>query len=225
MKEYQIEHSKLRLPIGKLICLARTYKKHAEEMKTAPPPSPLLFLKPASAVIFSGDSIQYPSQSHCVHHEVEVGLVIGKKARCISRDEALDVVIGYLVGLDITARDIQTTAKKQGWPWGIAKGFDTFAPISTVVSSEKVADPNHISFRLWVNSKIRQQGNTYQLIWDIGTLISYISHIMTLEPGDLILTGTPEGVSELQVGDKITAELTGLVSLSVDVTEYCNSNA
>lgn len=217
MKEYRFDQLKLRLPIGKLICLARTYKKHAEEMKTTPPPNPLLFLKPASAVIFSGDTIQYPSQTHCVHHEVEFGVVIGKRACCISRKEALDVVIGYLVGLDITARDIQATAKKQGWPWSIAKGFDTFAPISNVVSCKKVANPNDISFRLWVNSKLRQQGNTSELIWDIETLISYISSIMTLEPGDLILTGTPEGVSEIQSGDRITAELTGLVYLTVNV--------
>jgi len=217
MKMYRFEHNNSPLPIGKIICLARTYHKHAVEMKSTPPPDPILFLKPASAVIFSGEAIHYPYQSHCVHHEVEVGVVIGEKARNISKQNALDVIEGYLVGLDITARDIQTQAKKEGWPWSIAKGFDTFAPISNVVSSENVSNPNDISFCLWVNSKLRQQGNTSQMIWDIETLISYISSIMTLESGDLILTGTPEGVSEIKVDDKITAELTGLIKLEVAV--------
>jgi 2-keto-4-pentenoate hydratase/2-oxohepta-3-ene-1,7-dioic acid hydratase in catechol pathway len=217
MMMYRFEQNEPPLAIGKIICLARTYRKHAEEMKSAPPPNPILFLKPASAVIFSGGTIYYPYQSNCVHHEVEVGVVIGKKARNISRQNALDVVKGYLVGLDITARDIQTIAKREGWPWSISKGFDTFAPISNVVSSENVSNPCDISFRLWVNSELCQQGNTSQLIWDIETLISFISSIMTLEPGDLILTGTPEGVSEIQVDDKITAELTGLINLGVTV--------
>lgn len=219
MRTYRFEDSKSSLQIGKLICLARTYRKHAEEMKTTPPPSPLLFLKPASAVIFSGETIRYPSQSQCVHHEVEVGVVIGKKARFISVEKALDVIDGYLVGLDITARDIQTRAKKEGWPWGIAKGFDTFAPISNVVSTEKVLDPNDLSFRLWVNSKLRQKGSTSELIWNIETLISYISSIMTLEPGDLILTGTPDGVSELRIGDQLCAELSSFVQLTVKVSK------
>ena len=217
MKTYRFKQDEPTLSIGKIICLARTYRKHAVEMKSAPPPNPILFLKPASAVIFSGDIIHYPYQSNCVHHEVEVGVVIGKKACNISKKNALEVVKGYLVGLDITARDIQTQAKKEGWPWSIAKGFDTFAPISDVVSSAYVSNPNDISFRLWVNSKLRQQGNTSQMIWDIETLISYISSIMTLESGDLILTGTPEGVSEIMVGDEITAELTGFIDLKVTV--------
>ena len=119
--------------------------------------------------------------------------------------------------MDITARDIQSEAKKNGWPWSIAKGFDTFAPISDVVSCKDIDDPNDLSFKLSVNSTIRQQGNTGDLIWDIETLISYISKIMTLQPGDLILTGTPEGVSEIKRGDQITAELDGFISLSVDV--------
>lgn len=217
MKTYRFEQDHHPLNIGKLVCLARTYKKHAEEMKTTPPPNPLLFLKPASAVIFSNDTIHYPSQTHCIHHEVEVGVVIAEKASNISPEQALQIISGYLVGLDITARDIQSTAKKNGWPWIIAKGFDTFAPISNVISAENVADPNDITFKLWVNSQLRQEGSTRNLIWNIETLISYISSIMSLEPGDLILTGTPEGVGELKNGDLVTAELTGLVSLSVDV--------
>ncbi len=219
MKYYHFQNEHTSLSIGKIICLARTYKKHATEMKTNPPPDPLLFLKPASSIIFSGESIQYPAQSTCVHHEVELGVVINKQAKDISKKDALSIVGGYVVGLDITARDIQSIAKKNGWPWSIAKGFDTFAPISDVVSCTDVTNPNHIDFSLRVNSHVRQKGNTSDLIWDIETLISHISRIMTLEPGDLILTGTPEGVSEIQIGDQITADLDGLVTLSVKVTK------
>ncbi len=219
MKSYRFDNDHTPLPIGKIVCLARTYQKHAKEMKTVPPPNPLLFLKPVSSVIFSNETIRYPRMSHCIHHEIEVGVVIGKTASCVSPKEALRFIKGYLVGLDITARDIQATAKKNGWPWGIAKGFDTFAPLSNVVSAEKVSDPNNISFRLWVNSNLRQQGSTANLIWSIESLISYISTIMTLERGDLILTGTPEGVGELQIGDKMRAELSDLTYLEVSVAE------
>jgi len=219
MKQYRFLDDDTVLSVGKIICLARTYKKHAIEMKTTPPPSPLLFLKPSSSVIFSGENIRYPKQSHCVHHEVEVGVVIGKNAHAIQKENALNAVVGYVVALDITARDIQATAKKNGWPWGIAKGFDTFAPISDVVSTEMITDPNNLSFRLEVNSEPRQKGNTKQLIWDIETLISYISRVMTLEPGDLILTGTPDGVSEIKRGDHISAELDGFVDISVTVKD------
>ncbi len=217
MKKYHFQKRKTSLRIGKIICLARTYRKHAEEMNTLPPPSPLLFLKPSSSIIFSGGTIMYPSQSKCVHHEVEVGVVIGKKAFCISKENALRFIEGYVVGLDITARDIQSIAKKNGWPWSIAKGFDTFAPISDVVSCDDVYDPNDLEFTLQVNKRVRQKGKTNNLIWTVETLVSYISTIMTLEPGDLILTGTPEGVSEIKRGDQIKAELTDFVTLFVDV--------
>jgi 2-keto-4-pentenoate hydratase/2-oxohepta-3-ene-1,7-dioic acid hydratase in catechol pathway len=219
MKKYHFQKTKTSLYIGKIICLARTYRKHAEEMNSLPPSSPLLFLKPSSSVIFSGETIMYPSQSKCVHHEVEVGVVIGKRASQISKENALRFIEGYVIGLDITARDIQSIAKKNGWPWSIAKGFDTFTPISDVVSCDDVSDPNDLEFTLQVNNRLRQKGKTNQLIWTVETLISYISTIMTLEPGDLILTGTPEGVSEIKRGDQIKAELTGFATLSVDVGE------
>jgi len=127
------DKSQKDLDIGKLVCLARTYKKHAEEMKSKVPDDPLLFLKPASSIVFNGGSIVIPKMSSCLHHEVELGVVIGKKCKNVSKENALDYVSGYCVCLDITARDIQSVAKKNGWPWSIAKGFDTFAPISDVV--------------------------------------------------------------------------------------------
>ena len=206
------------LPIGKIICLIRSYKKHAEEMGSDPTDTPLFFLKPSSAVIFSGDSIVIPSQSHCLHHEVEVGVVIGTRGKEIPKTSALDHILGYVIGLDITARDIQDEAKKHSWPWSIAKGFDTFAPLSDVVLKEKISAPNDLDFSLEINSVLRQKGNTRFLFWSIERIISDISACMTLEPGDLILTGTPEGVGKLQKGDRLRAQLSSEVELSVDVT-------
>ena len=155
------------IPIGKIVCLARTYKKHAEEMHSGITEAPLLFLKPASSVIFDGGSIIIPRMSTCLHHEVELGVVIGEKCRKISHEEALDYVLGYLLALDITARDIQSEAKKNGWPWSIAKGFDTFAPISKVVLNENVPDPNNLDLLLKVNGEIRQSSNTKYMIYSI----------------------------------------------------------
>lgn len=206
-----------KIQIGKLVCLARSYKKHAQEMKSDITKDPLLFLKPASAVIFNGESIIIPKMSKCLHHEVELGVVIGKRCKNVSHKEALNYVLGYLVALDITARDIQSEAKKKGHPWDIAKGFDTFAPISEVVLKENVSNPNNLDISLKVNKKIKQSSNTSNMIYSVERIIEFISQIMTLEPGDLILTGTPEGVDEIVTGDILEAQLDKICSLKVNV--------
>lgn len=206
-----------KIQIGKLVCLARSYKKHAQEMKSDITKDPLLFLKPASAVIFNGESIIIPKISKCLHHEVELGVVIGKRCKNVSHKEALNYVLGYLVALDITARDIQSEAKKKGHPWDIAKGFDTFAPISEVVLKENVSNPNNLDISLKVNKKIKQSSNTSNMIYSVERIIEFISQIMTLEPGDLILTGTPEGVDEIVTGDILEAQLDKICSLKVNV--------
>ena len=211
------DDNRKNVPIGKLVCLARTYKRHAEEMHTNVTKDPLLFLKPASSVIFNGESIIIPSMSQCLHHEVELGIVIGKKCKNVSQQEALDYVLGYLIALDITARDIQTEAKKNGWPWSIAKGFDTFAPIGEIILKENLPDPNNVDIFLKVNGEIRQKSNTSHMVYSIERIIEFISHIMTLEPGDLIMTGTPEGVGEITKGDILEAGLSDSCLLKVDV--------
>lgn len=179
--------------------------------------SPLLFLKPASSVIFNGESIVIPKMSNCLHHEVELGVVIGKKCKNISQKKALDYVLGYLLALDITARDIQSEAKKNGWPWSVAKGFDTFAPISEVVLKENVSNPNNLDLSLNINGEVRQSSNTRNIIYSVERIIKFISEVMTLERGDLILTGTPEGVGEIVKGDIIEAKLGDICSLKVNV--------
>ena len=209
-KQYDIE-------IGKLVCLARTYKKHADEMKSELPINPIIFLKPPSSVIFNGDSIIKPKMSKCIHHEVEMGIIISKKCKNVSKDDALNFVLGYNLCLDITARDIQSEFKKRGWPWGISKGFDTIAPISEVVLKDEINDPHNLDILLEVNGKLKQKSNTKNMIFSIGEIIEYISKIMTLEKGDLIMTGTPEGVGEIFKGDIITAQLGNLCFLKINV--------
>jgi 2-keto-4-pentenoate hydratase/2-oxohepta-3-ene-1,7-dioic acid hydratase in catechol pathway len=205
------------ITIGKLVCLARTYKKHAQEMNSDIPKEPILFLKPSSAIIFNGDTIQIPKMSKSIHHEVELAIIIGKKCKDIEEKDAHDYILGYAIALDITARDIQTELKKKGWPWGIAKGFNTFAPISEVIIKENLSNPQNIDISLKVNGKIKQKSNTKNMIFSIGEIIEYISKIMTLEAGDLIMTGTPEGVGEIKSGDILEANLGNLLSLKVNV--------
>ena len=217
MTYYSFKDSEKHVRIGKIICLARTYKEHAREMNADVTEDPLLFLKPTSSIIFDHGTIIIPKRSHCLHHEVELGVIIGKKGKNIRQENAMHYVLGYLVALDITARDIQAVAKKNGWPWAIAKGFDTFAPISEAVAKEKVADPLNLDLRLTINGVVKQKANTNQMIYNVERIISFISEIMTLEPGDLILTGTPEGVGEIKEGDVLEAQLGSLCSVTVDV--------
>jgi 2-keto-4-pentenoate hydratase/2-oxohepta-3-ene-1,7-dioic acid hydratase in catechol pathway len=219
MTTYRFQDYTKHVRIGKIICLARTYKEHAREMNTDVTEDPLLFLKPTSSVIFNHGTIIIPQQSQCLHHEVELGIIIGKKGRYIIEEKALQYVLGYLVALDITARDIQSIAKKNGWPWAIAKGFDTFAPLSDVILKEKVPHPQNLDLSLKINGVTKQTANTDQMIYSLNRIISFISEIMTLERGDLILTGTPEGVGELKEGDILEARLGSLCSLTVDVKQ------
>ncbi|MCC7201898.1 MAG: fumarylacetoacetate hydrolase family protein [Nitrospirae bacterium] len=194
----------------KLICLGRNYRRHAEELGNAVPEKPIIFLKPPSSLIVEGDKIILPPQSQDVHHEVELGVVIGKTGRCISRPESAGYILGYCIFLDITARDIQREETKRGAPWALAKGFDTFAPVSQIVRNEDISHPEDLAIRLWVNDELRQDSNTRFMIFRIGEIIEYISSYMTLEAGDIIATGTPEGVGPIRKGDVVTAEISGI---------------
>lgn len=219
MTNYRFKNSEKNVRIGKIIGLARTYREHATEMNAEVTEEPLLFLKPESSVIFNNDSIIIPTMSSSLHHEVELGVVIGKTTRCISQKNALDYVLGYVVALDVTARDIQSEAKKKGWPWTIAKGFDTFAPISDVVLKDEIIDPNNLDLVLRVNNIAKQQSNTKCMVYSVERIIEFVSRVMTLKRGDLIMTGTPAGVGEIVKGDKLEARLGNYCVLSVDVIE------
>jgi 2-keto-4-pentenoate hydratase/2-oxohepta-3-ene-1,7-dioic acid hydratase in catechol pathway len=217
MVYYSFTQKHKKVAVGKLVCLARNYYAHAKEMNATVTIDPLIFLKPSSAVIFNKGSIIIPKQSCCLQHEVELGVVIGSTCSKVSQTSALKYVLGYCVALDVTARDIQAEAKKQGWPWSIAKGFDTFAPLSDVVLKNEVLNPNMLDISLKVNGVVRQQSNTQYMIHSVERIIEFISHIMTLFSGDLILTGTPEGVAEFNEGDVLEAELHDLCAVTVTV--------
>lgn len=214
---YRFEESSPEVEIGKIVCLARTYRKHAEEMGSTVSDEPLIFLKPASAVIFDRQSIVIPERVKEAHHEVELGVVVGKRGRKIPVERAGEHILAYLVGLDITARDLQREAKERGLPWAAAKGFDTFCPVSNAVMKERAGDANNLDIELRVNGITRQSSNTKNMAYTVEEIISFVSEIMTLERGDLILTGTPEGVGRINAGDVLEANLGGICSLKVDV--------
>lgn len=202
---------------GKVLCIGRNYAKHAAEMKSAVPAEPMVFLKPSTALLASGGAVVLPGLAREVHHEVELVAVIGREGKHIPEAEALPYVAAYAVGLDMTARDLQDLAKQRGHPWAVAKGFDTFAPLGPTADAEAVPDPQDLSIRLTVNGEVRQDGHTGDMIFSVARLIAYCSRIFTLLPGDLLYTGTPEGVGPVYPGDVLEATITGLPPLRVDV--------
>jgi len=204
-------------PIGKLLCIGRNYADHADEMQSDVPDEPMVFLKPASAVIRSGDTVRMPPQSSDVHHEIEMVAVVGTGGHRIPRTQALGHVAGYAVGLDITARDLQTEAKERRHPWSVAKGFDTFAPLGPIADASEVGDPQALTLQLKRNGTVRQRADTTRMIFTVADLVSYCSQVFTLNPGDLIYTGTPSGVGPVQDGDTLEASLTGCEPLRVHV--------
>ena len=186
-------------------------------MNSAVPERPMVFLKPSTALVRNGGTVILPAQSSEIHHEVELVVVVGKGGKDIPEHDALACVAGYGVGLDMTARDLQAEAKKKGHPWSVAKGFDTFAPLGDLAPADAVKDPQNLSISLKVNNQFCQQGQTSDMIFSVAELIAYCSSIFTLLPGDLIYTGTPEGVGSVARGDELEAHVQGLPVLKVEV--------
>ena len=202
-----------QIRINTIFCLGKNYADHAKEMGGEVPTSPIIFLKPNSAVIGNGENIVMPPPSANVSHEVELTVLIGKAGKNIRVDDAYTYVAGYGVGLDMTSRDIQAEAKKAGQPWTIAKGFDTSAPLSPFVEARSIADPHALEISLSVNGTVRQHSSTSKMIFRIDTVIAFLSTIFTLTEGDIIYTGTPEGVGQVQPGDTIDASIAGVGTL------------
>jgi acylpyruvate hydrolase len=205
------------LPVGKILCLGRNYAAHAKEMRAEIPSDPVVFLKPSTALIYDGETILIPPFSREMHHEVEMVVVIGREGSQIPRDRAMEHIAGYAVGLDMTLRDIQTVAKNKGLPWSVAKGFDTSAPLSAATLRDRVADPHSLTLSLLVNGALRQRSSTAAMLLPVDAVVSYLSTVFTLEPGDLIFTGTPEGVAAVSPGDLLEAELETVGTLRVNV--------
>jgi len=187
---------------SKIVCVGRNYVKHAEELGNVVPERPLLFLKPPSAVIEDGEPIVRPPESSKVEHEGEIGVVIGRRCRKVPESEALEYVAGYRALNDVTARDLQRADDQ----WSRAKGFDTFCPLGAMAPAEGV-DPAELEVSCVVDGERRQHGVARDMAFPIPFLVSYISAIMTLEPGDVIATGTPEGVGELPAGSEVRVEV------------------
>lgn len=207
------------LEINTIFCIGRNYAEHARELNNEVPGEPVVFLKPVTSVTCDGSAILLPAQSSEVHHEVELVAAIGRKGRAIPEERALEYVAGYGIGIDVTARDLQRKAKQDRTPWTVAKGFDTFAPISSFLPADKIGDPQNLELILEVNGTIRQQESTRLMIFPVKRLISYLSSLFTLHPGDIIFTGTPAGVAPLQEGDTVRAFLGDrLLSLTLNVT-------
>ncbi|EME26290.1 Acylpyruvase FAHD1, mitochondrial [Galdieria sulphuraria] len=199
---------------SKAICVGKNYEKHAREMgdMTTSRGEPILFLKPSSSYLEQGNPILLPKGAQ-VHHEVELGVVIGTSAQNVSVERALDYVQGYLCCLDMTARNWQSTAASKGEPWTLAKGCDTFLPMSNQIPKERIPDPQKLDIWLKVNGEYRQRGYTKDMIFSVAELIAYTSKYITLYPGDLLLTGTPEGVGPVYDGDVIEAGITDITEM------------
>jgi 5-carboxymethyl-2-hydroxymuconate isomerase len=217
MRQVRIIGREPSLPLGKIVCIARNYAEHIRELGNEVPDRPVFFMKPASSVIGEGESIVIPACSQDCQHEVELAILIGRTIKGISAVEALSAVAGYGVAIDLTLRDVQSELKSKGLPWEIAKAFDTACPLSDFVAAETVRDPQNLAISLRVNDIVRQDASTALMLRPIPELIAAISAIFTLEPGDVILTGTPAGVSRLHSGDRVIATIAEVGSLSVTV--------
>ncbi|XP_069140302.1 oxaloacetate tautomerase FAHD1, mitochondrial-like [Argopecten irradians] len=203
----------------KILAIGRNYKSHAKELNNPIPKNPLVFIKPTTAYIVEGQRIRFPPGCNELHHEVELGIVIGKGGTNISEENAMDHVGGYILALDMTARDLQDYAKKNGHPWALAKSWDTSCPVSNFIEKDKIPNPSNLDLWLKVNGELKQNGNTTDMIFPIPFLISFLSKSFTLEEGDVLLTGTPSGVGPVNEGDEIQAGLSDIISIKFSVGE------
>ena len=210
-----------RFAVHRIYCVGRNYAEHAKEMGFTGREPPFFFMKPADAVLAVNDgdigTLPYPSLTANLHHEIELVVAIGKGGKNIAAADALQHVYGYAIGLDMTRRDLQNDMKKQGRPWCIGKGFDDSAPIGPITPATQVCDVEQAAIWLQVNGQERQRSNVSQLIWSIAETIEHLSSAWTLQPGDLIYTGTPEGVGAVVQNDLLEGGIDGLGTLSLRV--------
>jgi fumarylpyruvate hydrolase len=202
-------------PVARVFCVGRNYAEHSIEMGHDPDREPpFFFMKPADAVVPPG-TLPFPTQTRDLHHEIELVVALGEGGRDISADRALDHVFGYAVGLDMTRRDLQAEAKKAGRPWDMAKGFDQSAPTGSIRTVEDIGHPTKGAVWLRINGEPRQEGDLDQQIWTVPETINLLSTLVSLRPGDLIMTGTPKGVGRVEPGDHLDGHIDGVGELSV----------
>ncbi|HSV60177.1 MAG TPA: fumarylacetoacetate hydrolase family protein [Variovorax sp.] len=210
-----------RFPVHRIYCVGRNYEEHAKEMGFTGREPPFFFLKPADAAVVVNEgqtgSVAYPSLTKNLHHEIELVVAIGKAGKNILAADAQQYIYGYAVGLDMTRRDLQGEMKKQGRPWCIGKAFEQSAPIGPIVPVARAGDVANAEISLQVNGTDRQRSTVSKLIWNIAETIEHLSAAWELQPGDLIFTGTPEGVAAVVAGDTLVGEVAGLPKLSVKI--------
>ncbi|OCK83856.1 hypothetical protein K432DRAFT_162474 [Lepidopterella palustris CBS 459.81] len=194
----------------KVMCIGRNYADHVKELNNQKPKQPFFFLKPPSAILLPGAGPVLRPRGVTMHYEIELGLVMGKTVRDLDPEDtkgALDAIEGYLLAIDMTARNVQDEAKRKGLPWSIAKGFDTFMPVSNLIAKSRIPDPHNAHLWLSVNGQVKQNDSTELMLFRIPRQLSDISRVMTLEKGDIVLTGTPKGVGSVTAGDVMKAGL------------------
>lgn len=206
-----------RFPVRRIYCVGRNYLAHIREMGNDERKPPFFFQKPSDAIVSNGGEFKYPTQSENVHHEIELVIAIVKRGKNISVENALDHVYGYSLGIDMTRRDHQNKAKADGKPWEAAKSFDHSAPIGSIRPVSEIGHPN--SGRIWlaVNGEIRQDSDLSLQIWNVQESISHLSKLFEVMPGDLIFTGTPDGVGPVNQGNEITGGIDGIGQIKISV--------
>lgn len=211
-----VDDTEAVFPVLRVFCVGRNYAEHAVEMGHDPDREPpFFFMKPATAVVPNGGSLPFPVATDDLHHEVEFVVALSRGGSDISVEGAVDHVFGYAIGLDMTRRDIQNRAKEMGRPWDMGKGFDRSAPISTVRPATAIGHPHAGAIWLRVNGELRQEGDLAQQIWKVPETIAYLSTLVELQPGDLIMTGTPKGVGRVVPGDLLEGHVDGVGDLRV----------
>ena len=203
--------------VRNIFCIGRNYAAHIAELGNRPEEDPVVFLKPTSALHLPGTPIVLPAHSQDIHYEAELVLLVGKGGKNIAEENALKHIAGYGLGLDLTARDLQTKAKQGGLPWAVAKGFDCAATVSPFIPAENVGQPHTIEFQMHLNGQLKQHGDVRKMLFPIPYIVRYLSEVFTLQEGDLIFTGTPEGVGVLKHKDTIRLVLPGHIDTEFQV--------
>jgi len=213
-----VKGSTALFPVRRIYCVGHNYGDHVREMGGDPKQqSPVFFSKPANAIVINNQAVAYPQATSNLHYEVELVVALASGGKDIGTEESLSCVFGYAVGIDLTKRDLQAAARKQGRPWDIAKGFDQSAPISSIITVIEASSPEQTRIALEVNGEIRQDASTAEMIWKVPEIICELSKFYELKAGDLIYTGTPSGVAAVNVGDHLQACIDDIGELEVDI--------
>lgn len=216
--QHFVDGKAVELPVGKVVCVGRNYAEHAKELNNPVPTTPILFIKPSTALVPLVPAFAIPQDQGECHHELEMAVLIGQPLKNADVATVKAAILGYGIGLDLTLRDVQNRLKEKSHPWEIAKAFDGANPLSGFVGPERLPDPEHTELRLSVNGVVRQAGTTADMITPVFALIAYMSRHFTLLPGDVVMTGTPAGVAALHSGDQLRLSLGSVLDCTTRVT-------